>query len=60
MTQRQRLIYGAVMAAVVFFVGLVLQVGGALWVNALFALAMGGFAYIATGVAGRLSGREKE
>ena len=60
MTQRQRLLYGLAMAAVVFFVGIALQVGGAWWVNAIFAIAMGGFAYLAAGLATKLSGREKE
>ena len=60
MTQRQRLIYGLAMAAVVFFVGLVLQVGGAWWINAIFAIAMGGFAYFASGIATKLSGRGKK
>lgn len=60
MSSRQRLIYGLAMAAAVFFVGLVLQVGGAWWVNAIFAIAMGGFAYLASGFATRLGGREKK
>ena len=60
MSHRQRLIYGIAMAAAVFFVGLALQVGGAWWVNAIFAVAMGGFAYLASGVAAKLAGRQKK
>ena len=60
MTPRQRFQYALAMAAAVFFVGLVLQVGGAWWVNALFAIAMGGFAYLTTSIATRLSNRKKK
>ena len=57
MSLRQRLIYGAVMAAAVFFVGIALQVGGSVWVNLAFALAMGAFAVLAVSVAGRIGKR---
>ena len=57
MTGRQRLLYGVLVALAVFFAGAVLGVGGALWVNAIFALAMGGFAVVAVTVAARMAGR---
>lgn len=55
MTLRQKLIYGAVMAVAVFFVGQVVLAVGSLLVNLIFAVAMGAFAFVAVTFATRLS-----
>ena len=57
MSLEQRLIYGAIVAVVVFFVGIALQVGGAWWVNLIYSVLMGAFAVIAVTVATRLGKR---
>jgi uncharacterized membrane protein len=60
MNSRQKLIYGAVMALVVFFTGqIVLQVGS-LVINIVFALLMGAFAILAVTVAARIAGRNND
>lgn len=57
MTFRQKLIYGAVMALVVFFVGQVVLAVGSLVVNLIFAIAMGVFAIIAVSVAAGIANK---
>ncbi len=59
MSLGQRVIYGAVMALAVFFVGQVVLSVGTLIMNLVFALAMGAFAIIAVTVATRMAGRKK-
>ena len=59
MTLQQKLIYGAVMALAIFFVGQVVLSVGSLLLNLIFAIAMGVFAIIAVSVAARIGGRGK-
>ena len=59
MTLRERIIYGAVMAAAVFFVGHLVLAVGSLIVNLVFAVAMGLFAIFAVSVAMRMAGKHK-
>ena len=59
MNGRQKLIYGAVMALAVFFVGHIVLSVGTLLLNIIFALAMGLFAVLAVTVAFRIAGRRK-
>lgn len=59
MTPRERIIYGAVVALVVFFVGHVVLKAGSLLVDLFFAIAMGLFAILAVTLAARISGRNK-
>ena len=59
MTLQQRLIYGLVMAAVVFFVGQIVLSVGTLLINIVFALAMGVFAIFLVTLAAKFSKRGK-
>ena len=58
MTWNQRLIYGAVMALVVFFVGEFVLGAGTFLINVIFAIAMGAFAVVAVTLAARIAGRK--
>lgn len=58
MSMGQRIIYGAVMAAAIFFVGQFVLAAGSLLINLIFAVAMGVFAIAAVTVAMRMSGRK--
>ncbi|MFK7943506.1 MAG: hypothetical protein AB8B85_11415 [Paracoccaceae bacterium] len=60
MSWNQRLIYGAVMAFVVFFVGEFVLGAGTLAINIVFAAAMGLFAMLAVTLATRFSERGKK
>ena len=51
MTMNQRLIYGALMAVVVLFVGQFVLAVGSFLLNVVFAIAMGVFAIIAVSIA---------
>ena len=57
MTLRQRLIYGATVAFVVFFLGEFVFGAGTFAINVLFGIAMGAFAVVAVTLAARFSGR---
>lgn len=57
MTLQQRIIYGLVMAAAVFFVGQFVLSVGTLLINILFALAMGVFAIFMVTLAAKFSNR---
>ena len=59
MTPRERIIYGAIVALVVFFVGHIVLAVGSLLVNVLFAILMGAFAILAVSIATRISGKHK-
>lgn len=59
MDSRQKLIYGVVLALVVFFIGQFVLHVGTLMINIVFAIAMGAFAYFAVTVATRYAGRDK-
>ena len=59
MTFQQRIIYGLVMAAAVFFVGHIVLAVGSLLINLVFAIAMGAFAVVAVTLALRMSGGGK-
>lgn len=60
MSTRDKLIYCAVVAVVVFFVGQLILAVGSLLINVLFALAMGVFAFVMVTVAMRMGGRRKK
>ena len=60
MTFQQKLIYGAVMALAVFFVGHVVLAVGSLLINLLFAVIMGAFAVIAFSLLAHLADRGKK
>lgn len=60
MTMNQRLIYGALMAVVVFFVGQFVLAVGSFLLNVVFAIAMGVFAIIAVSIATGMAGRRKK
>ena len=59
MTLRERIIYGAVVAAVVFVLGEFVLGAGTLAVNVVFAVAMGVFAIILVTLGARLTRRGK-
>lgn len=59
MTLRDRLIYAAVVAFVVFFLGEFVFGAGTLLINVVYGIAMGGFAFIGATLAARFSGRGK-
>lgn len=59
MNLRERIVYGAVVAFVVFFVGHVVLGAGSLLVDIIFAIAMGFFAILAVSIAARISGKHK-
>ncbi|MEL6998783.1 MAG: hypothetical protein AAFP68_11035 [Pseudomonadota bacterium] len=59
MTLRDRIIYGAIVAFVVFFLGEFVFGAGTLTINILFGLAMGAFAVIAVSLAAKVSNRNK-
>ncbi|MGD1923671.1 MAG: hypothetical protein ACFB03_05720 [Paracoccaceae bacterium] len=59
MKMRERLIYGAIVAFVVFFLGEFVFGAGTLLINILFGLAMGVFAVIAVSLAAKVSNRNK-
>jgi hypothetical protein len=59
MTLRQKLIYGAVMAVAVFFVGQVVLAVGSLLINLVFAIAMGAFAILAVSFATSMANKGK-
>ncbi|MEL7470780.1 MAG: hypothetical protein AAFN27_20180 [Pseudomonadota bacterium] len=59
MKMRERLIYGAIVAFVVFFLGEFVFSAGTLTINTLFGLAMGAFAMIAVSLAAKVSNRNK-
>ena len=59
MTLQQRIIYGAVMALVVFFVGHIVLAVGSLLLNIIFAIAMGLFAIFAVSIATKIGGNRK-
>ena len=58
MTWNQRLIYGAVMAFVVFFVGEFVLGAGTFAINVIFGIAMGAFAVVAVTLAARIAGKK--
>lgn len=59
MTLRQRLIYGATVAFVVFFLGEFVFGAGTFAINVGFGLAMGAFAVLAVTLAVRIADRKK-
>ncbi|MEM7059421.1 MAG: hypothetical protein AAF557_17695 [Pseudomonadota bacterium] len=59
MTLRERIIYGAVVALAVFFVGHIVLGAGSLLVDLVFAIAMGFFAILAVTIAARVAGKRK-
>jgi hypothetical protein len=59
LTVRQRLIYGATVAFVVFFLGEFVFGAGTLLINIVFGLAMGAFAILAVTLAARIAARKK-
>ncbi len=59
MTMQQKLIYGAIMALAIFFVGHIVLAVGSLLINIVFSIAMGLFAILAVTVAFRFAGRRK-
>lgn len=59
MTLRERIIYGAVVAAVVFLLGEFVLGAGTLVVNVVFGLAMGIFAMIMVTLAAKFTRRGK-
>ena len=59
MTLRERIIYGAVVAVVVFFVGHIVLAAGSLLVDLVFAIAMGLFAILAVTIVTRITGKHK-
>ncbi|MEM9062057.1 MAG: hypothetical protein AAGD13_16470 [Pseudomonadota bacterium] len=59
MKMRDRLIYGAVVAFVVFFLGEYVFGAGTLTINIVFAVAVGIFAVIAVSIAAKVSNRNK-
>lgn len=60
MNLQQRIIYGAVMAAAIFFVGHVVLAVGSLVVNLLFAVIMGAFAVLAFSILAHIADRSKK
>ena len=59
MTVRERIIYGAVVAAVVFLLGEFVLGAGTLVVNVVFGLAMGIFAMVMVTLAAKFTRRGK-
>lgn len=59
MTLRERLIYGSVVAGVVFFLGQFVIGAGTLAINLVFGLAMGVFAMIMVTLAAKYTRRGK-
>ncbi len=59
MTLRERIIYGAVVAAVVFLLGEFVLGAGTLVVNVVFGLAMGIFAMVMVTLAAKFTRRGK-
>lgn len=59
MTLGQRIIYGAIVAAVVFFVGHIVLRAGSFLVDLIFAILMGLLAIFAVSVAARIAGNKK-
>ena len=59
MTLRERIIYGAVVAAVVFLLGEFVLGAGTLVVNVVFSLIMGIFAIIMVTLAAKFTNRGK-
>ena len=59
MNARERIIYGVIVALVVFFVGQVVLAVGSVLVNIFFAIAMGLFAIFAVSIAARITGKHK-
>ena len=59
MTLRERIIYGAVVAVVVFFLGEFVLGAGTLAVNVVFSLAMGIFAIAMVTLGAKLTRRGK-
>ncbi len=60
MTFKQRLIYGALMAVVVFVLGQFVLTVGSFLLNIVFAIAMGLFAIVAVSIATGMAGRRKK
>lgn len=60
MTFKQRLIYGALMAVVVFVLGQFVLAVGSFLLNIVFAIAMGLFAIVAVSIATGMAGRRKK
>ena len=60
MTFKQRLIYGALMAVVVFVLGQFVLTVGSFLLNIVFAVAMGVFAIVAVSIATGMAGRRKK
>ncbi len=58
MTLGPRIIYGAVLAAAIFFVGQFVLAAGSFLINLVFAIVMGAVAIAAITVAMRMSGRK--
>ncbi|MEO1492953.1 MAG: hypothetical protein AAFV19_12445 [Pseudomonadota bacterium] len=59
MTLRQRLIYGAMVTFVVFFLGEFVFGAGTLLINLGFGIAMGAFAIVMVTLAARIAARKR-